>query len=696
MKTYFLTGMLLFAAITTTLAQTNTFPATGSAGIGTITPDASAILEMQSSSKGILIPRMTKTQRNAIVAPATGLLIYQTNSQPGFYFYDGSGWKSLKSQTYSAGAGISIAGNVISNTSPDVPITITGTGNSTVTGSYPNFNIYSADGSWDTASSNIFNTNTGNVGIGINTPLFKLDVNGDLNLADSKFIYLNGIKSFSSNSTNVFAGKYAGNAITTGTTNSAFGYEAMKSNTTGTRNIAIGYQAFYSNVSSGVGNIAIGYQSQYSIAGTALYNVAIGSFSLYSNTHGGQNTTVGDDGLRSNTYGEYNSAIGYDVMYYNTTGSENVAFGASALYHNETGNKNIAIGKSALYSSVSGDYNVAVGHWSMNNNTSGEENIAAGAFALSKNNTGDRNIAIGYSAGDQGGNNTNCTYIGYEAANSTYTDYTNSTAIGNSTLITSSNQVRVGNLFVTSIGGFQGWTNISDQRFKKDIEQNVPGLEFINLLQPVTYHLDIDGLGKYLGVDENSTDNNSAETSKKIIYTGFIAQDVEAAAEKIGYDFSGVDAPDNENDIYGLRYAEFTVPLVKAVQELSAINNEKDAQMAYMDERIRKLESFIFSNENKPVQEIKLGNQYSSARLDQNIPNPFNGKTVINYFVPETTSKAQIKITSQNGTELIVSDVQTGSGILQIDASLIATGIYFYSLIADGVVVDTKQMVLAK
>jgi hypothetical protein len=54
----------------------------------------------------------------------------------------------------------------------------------------------------------------------------------------------------------------------------------------------------------------------------------------------------------------------------------------------------------------------------------------------------------------------------------------------------------------------------------------------------------------------------------RIQYTGFIAQEVERAAAELGFDFSGVDKPKNERDLYGLRYAEFVVPLVKAVQEL--------------------------------------------------------------------------------------------------------------------------------
>src|SRR6266581_1986949 len=76
-------------------AQTNTFPSTGAAGIGTTTPDASSLLEIKSTSKGLLIPRMTKTQRDAIAAPATGLMIYQTNSTPGFYYYSGIAWTAV-------------------------------------------------------------------------------------------------------------------------------------------------------------------------------------------------------------------------------------------------------------------------------------------------------------------------------------------------------------------------------------------------------------------------------------------------------------------------------------------------------------------------------------------------------------------------------------------------------------------------
>src|SRR5688572_33486977 len=63
---------------------------TGSVGIGTITPNASAALDIQNTAKGVLVPRMTMVQRNAIVSPANGLMIYQTDNNPGFYFNKGT------------------------------------------------------------------------------------------------------------------------------------------------------------------------------------------------------------------------------------------------------------------------------------------------------------------------------------------------------------------------------------------------------------------------------------------------------------------------------------------------------------------------------------------------------------------------------------------------------------------------------
>lgn len=80
--------MLSFAAGFTAKAQV---------GINTTTPHASAALDIVSEDKGVLVPRLTLAQRSNISAPANGLLIYQTDSMPGFYYYTGTAWQQLAS-----------------------------------------------------------------------------------------------------------------------------------------------------------------------------------------------------------------------------------------------------------------------------------------------------------------------------------------------------------------------------------------------------------------------------------------------------------------------------------------------------------------------------------------------------------------------------------------------------------------------
>src|SRR5436190_15261795 len=98
MRKTFLLALLCFAGISYVNAQTNTFPSTGAAGIGTLTPDASSLLDVKSTTKGVLIPRMTKAQRDLIASLVEGLLIYQSNSTPGFYYYNGSAWTAVSSK----------------------------------------------------------------------------------------------------------------------------------------------------------------------------------------------------------------------------------------------------------------------------------------------------------------------------------------------------------------------------------------------------------------------------------------------------------------------------------------------------------------------------------------------------------------------------------------------------------------------
>ncbi len=404
---------------------------------------------------------------------------------------------------------------------------------------------------------------------------------------------------------NSFIGYYAGRYNTTGTNNVFMGYQAGRYNsdgssnvfvgnragyinTTGNNNVYLGYYAGYSsnadynvflgyeagtNNTSGTNNVYIGYQAGRNNT-TGAKSIYIGTGSGYTNTTGSWNVFLGDSTGCTNN-GNYNSFIGYKTGKNNAGGGMNTAAGYLSFFFNTSGNFNVAYGCSTLFSNSTGRHNAANGYAALSSNTTGNYNAAFGAYALSYNTTGTYNTSVGYASFSYG--------IG--------TGYTNSTGLGYAAEVTASNQVRVGNTAVTSIGGYVGWTNLSDKRFKKDVTENVPGLDFILKLKPVTYHLDMDRIAEYLHTPDSLRLPDSERIKGEMLQSGFIAQDVENAANELGFDFSGVDKPKNENDFYGLRYAEFTVPLVKAVQEQQKIIEEQNA-------RIKALENEIISIKN--------------------------------------------------------------------------------------------------
>jgi hypothetical protein len=89
------------------------------------------------------------------------------------------------------------------------------------------------------------------------------------------------------------------------------------------------------------------------------------------------------------------------------------------------------------------------------------------------------------------------------------------------------------------------------------------------------------------GKKDDSADYPGKYDIEKVTQTGFLAQDVEAAAKSIGYDFSGVEAPQDGQGLYKLRYSEFVVPMVKAIQEQQAQIEELKKENAEMKKMLQ-------------------------------------------------------------------------------------------------------------
>lgn len=238
-----------------------------------------------------------------------------------------------------------------------------------------------------------------------------------------------------------------------------------------------------------------------------------------------------------------------------------------------------------------------------------------------------------------------------------------------------------------------GVTNeTSDRRRKENIEQLDAGtLEKVLSLRGVKYGW-------------KATEEEKAK-EEHISYTtlGVIAQELEPLFPEL--------VRTNHQGIKGVHYGGFASVFIEAFKEQHAIIKEKEnrindleTDLSKVKQQLEELQSMVqqlsnnktnnnATNPSMHQQQINL----TVPTLQQNQPNPFNGQTSIRYYLPETTQKAQIQINDINGKVLRVENIQNvGHGILNLDAKALPQGTYSYSLIVDGQLVETKQMILVK
>jgi len=245
-------------------------------------PDSSAMLDVSSTSKGVLIPRMTQTQRDAIAGPATGLLIFQSDNTVGFYM------------------------NLGTPAAPDWRRLVTNADTPTFVG----------DADDDTK----IQTEEGT-----DEDIIRFDVAGSEVLRIHPGGRLNQITTTNS----AFLGNQAGAAITSGTQNAFLGHEAGAFNTSGGSNTFLGYRAGYVNTGSSQ-NTFIG-----ALAGDAnnggSENTFMGVQAGTAVNTGSHNTIIGKNAGRILTTGNNNTFLGVEAgEIVNTSSSGNVFIGAYA------------------------------------------------------------------------------------------------------------------------------------------------------------------------------------------------------------------------------------------------------------------------------------------------------------------------------------------------------------------------------
>ena len=355
---------------------------------------------------------------------------------------------------------------------------------------------------------------------------------------------------------NTAYGASAMDAITTGDNNTAMGEHALGALNTGVDNVAIGYNAGSSMTSASYSTV-VGRNAGASMVDSRL--TAIGYYA------GGATTHIG------------NTFVGFNTGAANTSGTYNVAMGYNALYQPDTESNNIAIGSSALSAAVAGgEANTAVGTNALDALTSGDENVAIGQHAGTAHTTGVDCVYIGESCGGSNVSGSYKTLVGCNANTNGNTDG-HEIVIGYNLTGGGQNKVRLGSgsdYIENDYANNANWAHSSDERLKDNIQTDNLGLDFINELRTVTYNWKASdkvdtSLPGYIDADTTNFDKLCKDTS--VTMNGLIAQEVKAALDKVGADASKYAVWSTDDDgIQRISESSFVMPLIKAVQELSA------------------------------------------------------------------------------------------------------------------------------
>lgn len=247
-------------------------------------------------------------------------------------------------------------------------------------------------------------------------------------------------------------------------------------------------------------------------------------------------------------------------------------------------------------------------------------------------------------------------------------------------------------------------TDVSDRKFKKNIEA-FEALDRVMQLQPKTYEM-----------KQEAFERMNLASGRRY---GFIAQELqEVFPDLVKEQVDATPFADGDSlnvepiDYLGVEYVPMIPILTRAMQEQQVQIEEQKDRMGRIER-----ENQVLQRENRDlrnrldqletlVEQIIQGqggkgqlnsSKISDARLDQNQPNPFGSSTSISHFIPIGIRSAKLEVADAQGRVLksmVISG--RGQGKTMLETDLLSGGIYFYSLILDGKVVDTKRMIAVK
>jgi hypothetical protein len=388
------------------------------------------------------------------------------------------------------------------------------------------------------------------------------------------------------------------------------------------------------------------------------------------------------------------------------TDSYNVLMGAECSRSLTSGYRNTFLGSEAAPACTTGVKNTAVGHHAGAGYYSGDRNTFLGAdgFLSVNGNAGDDNVMIGAGA--------NATVPGLGAVAD------NAMSVGTDVYVRCSDCANISNidqqvgigvetpsgiptgagsampgeakLYVANWTGTNGISTYfdgricalatlypSDAMLKDNIQDFTGALDLISQITPKTY-----------------TYNQNIPTMNLPVgnQIGLLAQNVETVLPALVHDIASPAKADAQGNIIpsqgfkGIDYAGLVPVLLQGMKEMQSRLDSLSAVVAACCAAPR------FANPENNLA-IELSNN-ESIILDQNVPNPFAEKTIINYSIPESVLSAKIIFFNLNGKILKTYTIEhKGAGSLTIYGENLSSGSYSYSLIADDKLIETKKMI---
>jgi Chaperone of endosialidase/Secretion system C-terminal sorting domain len=215
----------------------------------------------------------------------------------------------------------------------------------------------------------------------------------------------------------------------------------------------------------------------------------------------------------------------------------------------------------------------------------------------------------------------------------------------------------------------QGFWAFSDQRFKTNVKTIENPMERVMKMRGTTYLF--TGPGATEGIQQ----------------VGFIAQELEQVVPEA--------VVKGDDGIYAVNYGALTPILVEGMKVQQQQIEAQQAEIAALRAEVAAMKGS--STNNRDGIQTPLEVNPSLGVLQQNVPNPFNQQTVINFTVAANASVATMAIYDLNGRQIRSEQLnQRGNGQYVINANELAPGMYIYTLIVDGKAADSKRMIVTE